>query len=568
MRFACRKLVQNGSKTSPSKRAATRKVLQSAAGALLIALLYGCFLAALADPANLPSGKAADTPPAEPKGAANASEMSIDEMLNLGSKQLEDKLYFSAVETFTNCLEKDPANARAFAGRARAYRESGDTEKALLDEKQGQSKNALPVSQDQSAPADKTAETKPASPAELAAQLMKKGDYQSALNQLNIALKAKPNQAELLSDRAGCWIMLYKFDKVKADLDLALKLNAKLDTAYARQAQLDNKHKDFTQAIVNAGRSIQLNPKQSLAYAVRAVTLSQTKQMPQAIKDVETAIANDPDSGYAYFTRGLLNLIQKNDKALSDFNKTIDLSPNFIDTYQEVAQLYADKRQWDKCVDTMSKCIRNNPRSVAAYKTRSQIFYLLTRYSDSLYDANKIVELEPNSANSYMARIEPLVALNRQNEAFQDCVRGLSHDPKNAMLYAQRGALYMFREQYDYGIADCSKAMTCDPKCATAYVNRGACYAAQEKYGPAAADLVKATALSPNDKVAWRNLGSVYCYQSKYPQAIICYTKSINIDPRFASVYHDRGRTYRIIGKFDLASRDLAIARALGYRSQ
>lgn len=483
-----------------------RSTFRAAACAVLVPILCGWFLAASAAPENTPKAKIADAPmePASstaaetsketsPPVSTNAStdaaadqnaEMSVDEMLSLATKQLEDKLYFSAIETFTNCLDKDPRNARALSGRARAYRESGETDKALADEKRAQgvdepAAGPLPASQVETADAPKDADKNSDDPGQLGNELLRKGDFKSALNHFNIALKKNLHQPELLSSRAACYLFLGNYNKAKVDLDLALKLNPKLASAYARQGQIDNKNKDYTQTIVNTGRSITLDPKQSLAYGVRAIAFAQQKQLPQALKDADIAVSNDPESGLAYYIRGQLLANQKNDKPVNDFKKAIELSPKYFDVYMSFAQLYANRLQWDKSVDILSKYIRENPNSADAYKMRSELFFLLTRYSDALYDANKVVELEPNKAASYVFRISKLIPMKRSAEALRDCMKGLSIEPKNAALYSQRSCLYMLNEQYNYGIADATKAISFNPKFASAYVNRGACYAAQ-----------------------------------------------------------------------------------------
>lgn len=558
MKFASNMQPQIDSKNSPKNNPNTgRFAFRAAACAVLIPLLCGSFLAVQAIPQRPPIAEI------QPLPEGSATESTVEELLSQGYKQLNDKLFFSAIETFTTCLEKDPKNVRALSGRASAYKESGELEKAQADEKQMQTLDA--VTDNYAVDKALSPEPEQPNPAEIAAQLMSKGDFQAAINQFNLALKEKPNQAALISDRAGCYMFLTKWDNAKADLALAQKLSPNLASAYARQAQLENHNKNYTQAIVNAGRSIALDSKQSLAYSVRANTFFQMKQLPQAMKDAEMAVANDPNSGLAYYMRGLLTLKQKNDKALNDLTKALELSPKFLDPYLPLAQIYADRLKWDKCLDVLTKCVRENPKSIEAYRLRSELYFLLTRYSDALRDANTMVELQPKTPAVYAHRVQILIALKRENEAYQDCVRGLSIAPKYAPLYSARACLYMFREQYNYGIADATRALALDPKCASAYVNRGACYAAMEKYPQAEADLLKATALAPRDKDAWRNLGSVCMYLSKYTQAINCYTKSISIDPRFASVYHDRGSAYRIIGKYDLAMRDLGIAQALGY---
>jgi len=555
--------------SSPSFHSWKNSTFRAAACAFLVPILCGWFLAASAEPEIKPQDKVCNSP-AE-SADASASEMSVAEMLSLASKQLEDKLYFSAIETYTSCLDKDPRNASALAGRARAYRESGETEKAICDEKQAQSTGEtavgpLPASQTEPLETSQDSGKSIDDPVRLGNELLRKGDFKAALNQFNIALKRTPNKPELLSSRAFCNICLSKHDKAKVDLDTALRLDPKLAIAYALQGGINNHHKDYTQTIVNTGRSLVLDPNQSLAYGIRAVAFSKQKQMPQALKDADRAVANDPASGLAYYIRAQLLIDQKNDKALNDLIKAMELSPKHLDIYLSVAQVYANRLQWTKSVDILSKYIRENPQSADAYRVRGDLYFTLTRYADALHDANKVVELEPKKASSYVFRISKLIPLKRTQEALRDCIMGLSLEPKNASLFSQRACLYAGNEQYNYAIADATRAIALDPKLAPAYINRGACYAALEKYPLAQADFLKATVLDPKDKDAWHNLGSVYVYLSRYSQAIPCFTKSISIDPRFASVYWDRGRTYRLLGKYDLAARDMGIARALGYR--
>ncbi len=84
------------------KFANSRLAFRAAFCALLIPLFSGNFTPAQAVPHTSP---AAETLPV-PEGSSGASEMTSEEMLSLGLKQLEDKLYFSAIESLSNCLEK------------------------------------------------------------------------------------------------------------------------------------------------------------------------------------------------------------------------------------------------------------------------------------------------------------------------------------------------------------------------------------------------------------------------------------------------------------------------------
>jgi tetratricopeptide (TPR) repeat protein len=64
------------------------------------------------------------------------------------------------------------------------------------------------------------------------------------------------------------------------------------------------------------------------------------------------------------------------DKAISDFNKAIDLNPKFAEAYNNRGLTYAKKGQYDKAISDFTKTIEINPSYTLAYQNRGIIYMI------------------------------------------------------------------------------------------------------------------------------------------------------------------------------------------------
>jgi lipopolysaccharide biosynthesis regulator YciM len=100
------------------------------------------------------------------------------------------------------------------------------------------------------------------------------------------------------------------------------------------------------------------NPESAKAYNDQGVAIRMNGDHKQAIEYFSKAIEIDPNYAEAYNNRGLSyasSQIGNFDLALSDFSKVIELNPNDGDAYFLRANLYFQKRDYDKTWEDINK---------------------------------------------------------------------------------------------------------------------------------------------------------------------------------------------------------------------
>lgn len=145
----------------------------------------------------------------------------------------------------------------------------------------------------------------------------------------------------------------------------------------------------------------------------------------------------------------------------------------------------------------------------------------------------KIVSDEKNLHSAY-ARMYYLAENHKLQEALAIANELIALRPRDAMYIAERGFIWMQLRKYDLAIKDCDRAITLDPKHHTAFRIRSYCYFATKQLEKGIAD---------------------------------CNTL-IAMDPGFGQAYYNRAKAYMRLGKKELAERDLATVRKLGYTSK
>lgn len=87
--------------------------------------------------------------------------------------------------------------------------------------------------------------------------------------------------------------------------------------------------------------------------------------------------------GIAYFKKG------QYDRAISDFNKALEIEPKSARVYINRGAGYMGKGQYEEAISDFNKAIEINPRYAIAYYGRGLIYYYKKEYDKSWEDVNR-----------------------------------------------------------------------------------------------------------------------------------------------------------------------------------
>ncbi|TRT53867.1 MAG: tetratricopeptide repeat protein, partial [Microcystis aeruginosa Ma_QC_C_20070703_M131] len=205
---------------------------------------------------------------------------------------------------------------------------------------------------------------------------------------------------------------------------------------------------NYEQALTVINQAISLVPNNPNHYNEKSSVLNQLKRYDEGLAAITQAINLAPRAAW-YYNRGILYYNQqKYELALADYNKAIDINPNFAEAYNNRGNLYSNQQKYELALADYNKAIDINPNYANAYYNRGLLYYNQQKYELALSDYSKAIDINPNYANAYY----------------------------------NRGVLYKDLQKYDLALSDYNKAIDINPNLAEAYNNRGVLYYNQQKY--------------------------------------------------------------------------------------
>ncbi|GCL45813.1 serine protease [Microcystis aeruginosa] len=346
------------------------------------------------------------------------------------------------------------------------------------------------------------------------------------------------------------------YEQALTVINQAISLVPNNPNSYNEKYAVLSELKRYDEGLAAINQAINLAPRAAW-YFNRGNLYYNQQKYDLALSDYNKAININPNYAKAYLNRGNLYINQqKYDLALSDYNQAIKINSDFAEAYNNRGNLYSDLQKYKLALDDYNQAIKINPNDAEAYYNRGNLYSDLQKYDLALSDYSKAIDINPNDAEAYYNRGNLYSDLQKYDLALSDYSKAIDINPNYARAYYNRGILYSDLQKYDLALSDYSKAIDINPNYARAYYNRGILYYNQQKYELALSDYNKAIDINPNYAKAYLNRGILYYNQQKYELALSDYNKAIDINPNYAEAYYNRGILYDDLQKYDLALSD------------
>ncbi len=146
-------------------------------------------------------------------------------------------------------------------------------------------------------------------------------------------------------------------------------------------------------------------------------------------KDTITVVTNAIDNGYyhngmMYFGRGVeYGDLNKQQLALADFNKAIELNPEMRDAYKFRSTLHANNGQIDLALKDIEKYLKYDPTDVVTWNNLAMIYMRQGKLQQSIDAFTKTIELKPTAAISYQNRSRVFDMMGDKARAAEDLQR-------------------------------------------------------------------------------------------------------------------------------------------------
>lgn len=175
-----------------------------------------------------------------------------------------------------------------------------------------------------------------------------RGEIDSSLESLSLAIRYAPDDARLYRDRGNIYFQQKELNLALADYNRVLELDPKNFNAYTRRAQIYQQQKELDLALADYNRALELVPTNAGVYLRRAQIYHQQGILDLALADYTKSIELNSDSAISYLRRGSAYEQQATlDLALLDYTQAIELDPALAQAYASRGGAYYKLEQFD-----------------------------------------------------------------------------------------------------------------------------------------------------------------------------------------------------------------------------
>ena len=269
---------------------------------------------------------------------------------------------------------------------------------------------------------------------------LQRGQFQTAEQQIALALGLNPNAAPAHRDRGLALAHLGRPEDALASLDRAIALRPDYAEAFGNRGNVLRELGRLADALESYDKAIALRPASAMFHYNRGITLHDLDRLEETLASYERAIAIRPDYAAAFNKRGIVLLaLNRHDQALASFDTAIALKPDLADAYYNRGIALQDFGRPREAVQSYDRAIALAPGFAEALNNRGNALQKLGRLEEALESYDEAVALKPDFAEAHYNRGITLFDLKRPEHALASYERAIAILPDNPEALFSRG---------------------------------------------------------------------------------------------------------------------------------
>jgi tetratricopeptide (TPR) repeat protein len=247
-------------------------------------------------------------------------------------------------------------------------------------------------------------------------------------------------------------------------LSEAIRLDPKLDRAYAARAEVRRRLKDVAGALEDYHEVVRRAPADVASWLACGELHAERRQHRQAIDAFTVVLRRQPRNADLYRRRGLsYAALDERDKALADQTRAIDLTPQDPWAYLYRGNLYRRRNEFARAFADFTSAIdrnRDDRREMAeAYRERGMLQSRWGLYEHAIKDLARALELDAADTAALRARGMAHLRNSDWTNALLDAESLLRHNAEDTAAYKLRGQAYMGSKEYQRAHEDFSRVL-------------------------------------------------------------------------------------------------------------
>ncbi len=266
--------------------------------------------------------------------------------------------------------------------------------------------------------------------------------YQSALNDLDEAVRLDSGSAKNFDSRASIHSKLGNRKQMYADINMAIQLDPTSATRYNNRGVLYASDSKPDKAIADYTQSIRLNPKKAIYFKNRGMSYKKKDDFKSAIKDFDSAVKLLPAYSSAIAERGDCQLELKNyEAALQDYQAALKIDPASTDALWGMALYFDIKKDPQQANQYYENVLKLDPKRYFAYYKIGSNFQSENNFAKAIQNYDRSIAIKPTYRSAHRNRGICYRKTGNYAQALKDFDQAIQISPKHPDAYRSRAWL-------------------------------------------------------------------------------------------------------------------------------
>jgi tetratricopeptide (TPR) repeat protein len=252
-----------------------------------------------------------------------------------------------------------------------------------------------------------------------------------------------------------------------------------------------------------------------------------------------TTIAKNSNAFLAYNNLGtILSDKGQMDAAIADFQKTLEINPDFAEAHNNLGNALLRKGQVDEAMDHFKKVVEIAPDSAVSHCNLGNALLRMGQLDGAMVQFRKALEIQTDYAEAHNNLGIVLLRKGQPDEeAMIQFQKALESNPDYSEAHYNLGAVFGVLGRLDEAVGQYRKAIQLKPDYADAHGNLANVLATQGKFDEAIPEYRRTLELVPKSAQAHFRFGQALQGERNFEAAIQEYQKALDLVPQHLSAH-------------------------------
>ena len=333
----------------------------------------------------------------------------------------------------------------------------------------------------------------------------------AALQRVNAALDATPDDPRLLTERGEICIRANRFDDAISNFTQALKVDSLHIPAVIGMARAYFAQGETNRALQLLMKAEQFAPNNPDIYSLEGEILAVNNQDARAAQAFTKALTLAPGRTADLLNRARLLIKNKRfDLAGADLNAVLAVQPNLAEALHLRAMALRAASQLDAALTDHDLAVATEPNNPLYALERGVTLLNLKRYEQAIRDFEAVLKRDPDNISALYHHGLALAALGRQRPALNEFDKVIKLDRRHIGALNARGEILLQQQNWQRLEENETMLIEVDPNAAHAHMRRGYGRLAMRLADDAITDFTRALVIEPNNGEAYKMRAEIH----------------------------------------------------------